>query len=274
MSIGNLINGVSRNTHSSYSKVNGVWRNNISGWAKVNGVWRCTDNSAIDEKNILGFKLIYTLNATRIHHDNPNLKYNSNIPHIMKLTGDTIGSLDFNDKGIVFEYSREKPEEEGIIVYEGRLYAMHINGSLINVCSVYGSNTNKLYEDQIISEISTIHEVGRIDHLDIKLYGTVIFEDYGYYFNGWNNLFNMKPVIDQSIYPDKKPYKKVLPILSYNILPSHTRDEYFDSCATVGIARDMSSRTNNMIGSSGYMYHSINKITVNGIDKPFVVDIE
>jgi hypothetical protein len=166
------------------------------------------------------------------------------------------------------------PEEEGIIVYEGRLYAILVTGEIVNVCIVHGNNTNKIHEDEIISDVSSIYEVRYMDHLDISIDGHILFEDYGYYIAGWNNLFNTKPVLDQTIYPNKIPHRKILDINSYNITPSYNRDEYFDSVATIGIARDMNDPVNNMVGSYGTLDHTIKKITLNGKDMPFVVEIK
>lgn len=274
MSISNSINGVIRNIPDARSKINGVWRNNVDGFTKINGVWRSTYQQTITPENTIGFKLIYTLNTKRIHHDNPRLKYNPNIPHSFKLTGDTAGQMDFIKKGVVFEYKRHEPEEEGIVVYEGRLYAVLTTGVMVNICNVFGNNDNKTKEDEIVSEFTSIHDVGKLNGLDIKLTGYVLFEDYGYYFAGWNNLFNTKPFIDQTIYPDKTLYKKRLDVNSYNIIPVHHRDEYFDSVATIGIARDMETPIYNMQGSYGVLDHSITEITLNGTPMPFVVDIK
>ena len=267
MAIQNKINGVIRDVSETFSKINGVWRNNVSSLTKINGVWRNSHNNTITSDNIIGFKLIYTLNQSRIYTDNPRLKYNKKIPYSFKLTGDNIGIMDLSMKGVVFEYKRDEPEEEGIIMYEGRLYAVLPNGSLINVCQVYNGSNKK------VSEITNIHNTSILRNLDIKLSGYVLFEDYGYYFAGWNNLFNTEAFIDQTIYPDKYSYKKKLQLNSYNILPIHMRDDDFDSVSTIGIARDMETPIYNMNGSHGLLDHTITKISVNGINKPFVIEI-
>ena len=274
MAISNSINGVNRDIINASSKVNGVWRNNVDGLVKVNGVWRSAYQQSINPKDVIGFKLIYTLNSSRIHHDNLRLKFNPNIPYEFHVTGDTVGNMDLLNKGVVFEYKRDNHEEEGIIVYEGRLYAQLINGQLINVCQTFGNNKGKIHEDEIISEFTSIQNVGKLNDLDIKISGYVLFEDYGYYFAGWNNLFNTKPFIDQTIYPDKHLYKKKLQLNSYNILPIHERDEYFDSVATIGIARDMETPIYNMNGSYGVLDHTISRITLNGNDMPFDIEIK
>jgi len=273
MSVSNKINGVYRDTMESASKVNGVWRNNTEGWGKVNGVWRLTHQESIDLDNIIGFKLIYTLNKSRIHHDNPRLKYNPKIPYEFKLTGDTAGEMDYIQKGVVFEYMRELSEEEGTIMYEGRLYFVNKDGKLFNVCQATGNNKGKEKEDEIVSEFSNIYDVGKLDGFDIKLYGYLLFEDYGYYFAGWNNLFNTKPFIDPTIYPDKTLYRKRVDLNPYILLPVKERDEFFDTCATIGIARDMETPIYNMTGSYGVLDHSIVRITLNGKDMPFVIEI-
>lgn len=274
MAIGNQINGVIRDTTESLSKINGVWRENINGWTKINGVWRDGHNQAINPNHIVGFKFCYTLNKNRIHHDIPYLSYNPNIPYRFDITGETSTTMDQTEKGVVFEYLRDEPEEEGIVVYEGRLYAVLDNGSLVNVSAVVGNNNDKIHEDELISEFSSIHDLGRLNNLNITIVASVAFEDYGYYFNGWNNIFNTKPFIDQTIYPDKMQYRKTLKLDNYNILPTHIRDEYFDSVSTIGIARDMQTPVNNMVGSYGVLSHTIFSINLNGKDMPFMMAIE
>lgn len=274
MSIENRVNGVMRNSTNTYSKVNGVWRNNTNAWSKVNGIWRNTDQGSLSADDIIGFKMIYTKNASRIYHDNPRLKYNANIPHSFNLTGESIGNMDFTWKGVVFEFMRERPEEEGIMMYEGRLYAVLQDNTLINVCQVYGNNAGKSREDEMVSEFNTIHEVGILRDIDVTMTGYVLFEDYGFYFSGWNNIFNTKPFVDQTIYPDKFRYKKRLDLNSYNILPVHMRDEHFDSVSAIGVARDMETSIYNMQGSHGILDHTITNITLNGVDMPFVIEIK
>ena len=52
------------------------------------------------------------------------------------------------------------------------------------------------------------------------------------------------------------------------------RDEYFDSVSTIGIARDMQTPVNNMVGSYGVLSHTIFSINLNGKDMPFMMAIE
>lgn len=278
MTIFNKVNSVWRNSKSNYTKVNGVWREADSK-TKVNGVWRdvynSTSSSTIDPNNIVGFVLIYTLNKNRIHHNIPRLKYNSKIPYICKLTGDqsSIGQMDLNHKGIIFEYLRDLPEEEGIIIYEGRLYALTKDSQMVNVCKAYGSNEGKTTEDEMVTEFSSLIDVAKLSGLDIKINGYVYFEDYGYYIEGWNNLFNTKPWIDKTIYPIKEPHKKRLELNNYNILPVDNRPAYFDSVANIGIARDMQTPVNNMVGSHGRLDHTIDRIELNGKALPFTIEL-
>ena len=274
MSILNKINGIFRSNSNSFSKINGVYRINNNGYSKLNGVWRSTSNNSINSKDIVGFKLIYRINKSRIHHDNKRLSYNENIPYKFKLTGDISNKMTLNWKGVIFEFSNNNPEEEGIIIYEGRLYASLVDGRDINICQISGNNKENINEDEFISEFYNIYEVGELRNLDIKLEGYVLFEDYGYYFAGWNNLFNTKPFIDKTIYPDKTLYRKQLQLDVYNILPVPNRDKYFDSVATIGIARDMETPIYNMNGAHGVLDHTINKIILNGKDMPFVIEIK
>ena len=273
MATGNTINGVSRDSRESYSKVNGVWRKNFETWSKFNGVWRL-NNNPFNPNRIIGFKLVYTLNANRIHHDIPRLKYNPKIPHVFKLTGDSIGNLDLTHKGVIFEYKRDETEEEGIVMYEGRLYAILDTDEEYNVCLMYGNNDNKQHEDEMVSEFVDIYEASVVHDVDIKLTGYVAFEDYGYYFAGWNSLFNTKPFIDKTIQPDKTLYKKKLDVNLYNIHPMCERDEYFDSVSSIGVARDLETPIYNMIGSHGVLDHTITRISLNGVDMPFIVEIK
>jgi hypothetical protein len=63
----------------------------------------------------------------------PGLVYNPNIPYVIDITGAANNRIPSKaKKGVIFEYKREKEQEEGVILYQGHLYAVleddvHIN---------------------------------------------------------------------------------------------------------------------------------------------------
>lgn len=266
------INGVWREMWSGHAMINGVWRD-LDSWVNVNGVWRETFKHGIEESDIAEFRLVYKFMEVAKHPDYPNLSVNRNLPIIVKLTGDTLGSVDMNQKGIVFEYSNEDYPTEGIAVYRGDLYAVLTNNEIINVgLSISDAASDK----RIPGNVPGINEAwatNKLSNLSITIEGYALYESYGYYMAGWNSIFSKEQFLDTTNYPDKGPHKNKLLLNSYDILPIEKRVDTFDSAAYIGIARDMTSESNNMIGSYGVLDHSISAITVNGVSKPFVVEL-
>lgn len=266
------INGVARNTWSIHTNVNGVWRD-IDQYVNVNGVFRQLYKHTIDESDIVGFRMVYKRLDHIEHPNHPDLKVNLNLPVKMDLTGDTAGNMDMNQKGVVFQYDRTNYDEEGLYVYKADLYAVLTNDECVNI----GLTRSKVIPDERIPGITPatteVWCTNKLEHLSIEMDGYILYESNGYAMDGWNSLFSSKQFLDPTDYPDTMDYKKQYQLNSYNILPIESRSELFDSSAYIGIARDMHSDTNNMVGSYGVIDHTICEIRVNGVNKPFVFEI-
>lgn len=267
MSIWNNINGVWREVWSTHVKVNGVWRES-DVLTKVNGVWRESYNHLLEEKDIIGFRIVYKRSYTKKHLDFPNLSYNPNIPVSVHLAGDSIESMDTHSKSIIFEYFREQANEEGILMYEGNLYAVLVNGQIINV----GNSISSSDDNRVNENISEIWNTDKLNTLSIQLQGYVMYDYNGYYMNGWNSLFSTEQFLDCINHPDQNNHKNIYR-LNTCILPIESRSETFSSISSIGIARDMTSKENNMIGSYGVLDHTIEFIYVNNVAKPFVIEL-
>lgn len=272
MPIENKINGVYRNVWAPYVNINGVWRQ-VDAWGCVNGVWRQTFDHTIYESDIVGFRVIYKLMNRAIHPKHPDLKMNNNLPVTVALTGNNISVMDGSPKGIVFEYFQEDYTQEGITVYKGDLYAILSNDQLINV----GMTKSTAVDDgRIPSDIPGIDEswsTDKLANLSITIDGYIVYESNGYHMDGWNSFFSKKHFLDESVYPDKEPHKNSLQVNAYVITPIEERDVDFDPSSYIGIARNMTSPVGNMIGSYGVLDHTISTIKVNGVSKPFIVEL-
>ena len=265
------INGVFREPTSTYVNVNGIWRN-VDQYVNVNGVWRQTYKHTIEESDIIGFRIIYTRITKVKHPDHPDLKVNFNLPVKMDLSGETAGKMDLNEKGVVFQYDRTDYDQEGIFVYRGDIYAELLDGKLVNVGLTL---PEVIPDDRILGSYPFLDtwNYDRINNLSIDIDGHILYESNGYHMSGWNSLFCKQQFTDPTDYPDEMDYKKQYCVNSYNILPIESRNSDFDPCAYIGIARDMHSDKGNMVGSYGVIDHTIRNIRINGIQKPFIIEI-
>lgn len=256
-----MINGVWRKMRSNATLINGVWRNN-NNFMTVNSVVRSIHNHEISEDEILGFKVIYKLSHTMTHPNYPNLSFNNDIPATLSLTGSNIGVMDTSKKGVLYQYSNKYPDIEGIKMYEGTLYAILLDESYINI----GKKVDESDSDEEWSG-------SRFSNTVIEIDGRILFEDNGYFIDGWNSLFTKINYLDKSYFPNKDYNSYIKPLLNHKIYPIGARDNDFGSIAKIGIARDMSTSKKNMVGSYGLLDHTISSIKVNGIIKPFVIEI-
>lgn len=267
-----MINGVWREMWTSMPKIDDVTRcSNI--YTKINGVNRVIYSHSLTENDIVGFRMVYKRSPMKKHPDFPHLSFNPNLPVLVSLTGDTIGSMDTNHKGILFEYSNARVKEEGIWMYQGSLYAVLTNNELLDI-SLTKADVGP--DDRISVDIPSIGNAwasNRIAGLSIQIGYTLVYETFGYFMAGWNSFFSTDHWIDPTNYPEKGPNEKSLPVNSYNMLPIESRESTFDAVAQIGIARDMSSPVNNMIGSHGLLDQTIDNIWVNGVNKPFVIEM-
>lgn len=272
MSIQHNINGVFRDTWTTHVKINGVWRE-ADSLVNINGVWRETFNHEINEEDIVGFRMVYKFTDTIRHHDHPNLLPNRNLPVNMKLTGEGAGNMDYSQKGVLFQYDRTNIDQEGLCVYKGDLYAVLSNGQLANVTMTISKAVDDIRIPGDVPGIIEAWSTNKIAHLNIQFTGYLLYESNGYSMSGWNSLFTTTQFTDPTKFPDTMDYKKQYLIDSYNMLPIEYRDDTFDSSAYIGIARNMHSIENNMVGSYGVLDHTITEIRVNNILKPFVFEI-
>lgn len=268
MSIWNNINGVYRETWTSNSNINGVWRQG-DVLPLVNGVYRESFLSDIKESDILGFRIVYKLSKEKKHPSYPHLLYNDKIPVDVYKTGDISRSMNENKKGIIFEYKRHEAYEEGIVMYEGNLYAELLNGFVINV----GLFDTFTIDDDRVPTTNRSIEIDRLSKLSISIGARVAYQSYGYFMDGWNSIFSTEELLDPTRYPHKELYEDYKHIDYYNILPVHNRLNTYNCMAQIGIARDMTSKDHNMVGSYGLLDHTFYEVRVNNKVKPFVVEI-
>ncbi len=267
-----MINGVWREMLRPTPNINNVVRNS-DVFANINGVTRVIYARAIDPSEVVGFRMVYKRSTTRKHPSFPELSYNPNLPVTVFLTGDTKGTMDGNEKGIILEYSNERPDEEGILMYEGRLYMVLLNGDIIDVTRSCDDVGWEETGDPGNQGIEHAHATSKIMDLSIYINYTSRYEAFGYNMFGWNSFFSTEDFLDYTRYPDKGPNKNITVQNSYNILPVYRRWSTFDAVAKIGIARDMTDPDKNMIGSYGVLDQSIHHIFLEGEPKPFVVEL-
>lgn len=271
MPIFNKVNGEQKQAWALNVKIGDSWRP-ANQYVKVDGEWKLSHSHSFDPvNNIIGFRLIYKRCNTNKKYDAlPHLNVNYNIPCNMRLTGDITNEMNMNQKGVVFEYSNKLPDEEGILMYEGVLYALCSNGQLIDIC-----NPTDTEERIIINNIPTVTEVWRTNRfprdMKIILQGYLLYESNGFNFFGWNSLLSNNQFIDNTTFPTDLD-KNIYEMNSYNILPITDRDYQFSEFSSIGIARDIHSDIN-MVGSYGILDHTIYWIKVNDIKKPFVIEV-
>jgi hypothetical protein len=272
MPISNNIHGEWHDNWNNMVNVNGVWRDAIS-YVNVNGKWKQMNKLEIEESDIVGFHFIYKLNKEKKSTQFPYLSYNEHIPYNMNLTGTTAGTMDLTDKGVIFTYNHTADNEAGIVEYDGYMYAELTDGNYIDIgySKEYFGN-----EDRVTSVSPNISEVWRTykaHNLDIKFQGYECFSCDGYYISGWNNMFNNMPYLSKA--DDTEDSDSSFRHLNdYIMMPYESRDQSsFSPIAEIGIARDIHTDYTNMVGSYGYLDHTIYWITVNGVKKPFVFEI-
>lgn len=270
MSIHNRINHVWRNVWSTHARINGVWRD-INSAVRIDGVWRDNYQCTIQAEDILGFHIVYLYNENKTHPDFPYLNTTHDLPAILELTGQNVGSMDCSTKGIMFEYAREYPYKEGIIAYDAHLYAELLDGTYID----FGFTKAPGETDERVQDPLGINEAwssSKVSNLNITIDGQTIHKCHGFYTAGWNNLFSTTENIINIAELHGDGETNVQSIISYPILPLASRSADFSPIASIGIARDMHTEGKNMVGSYGRLDHTISHIYANGEEKPFVIE--
>lgn len=266
-------NGVWRDTWANYTRVNGVWRAN-SNYVRVNGVMRQVYKYDIDEDDLIGFRLVYTLDKERVHPKFPHLKYNPNLPVKIDITGDTIGGLSVDRKGVVYEYFREHPEIEGTKFYVGTLYAIISDGYLINLATVTENIGEEWQYTANIPGGEIAWHSARPRNLCVDIALELRYEDYGYFIGGYNHFMGTDDVMDNyGAPPPHDANREVITYEPFSVLPIHKRPETFNGDIAIGIARDNNSKYANMLGNHGILDQTIHRIMVNGLRKPFIIEV-
>lgn len=253
MSIHNKINEVWRNVWSSHVRINGVWRD-LDASVKIDGVWRDTYKSMLNPEEILGFHLVYTFLEDKTHPDHPSLHATHDLPVTFDLTGESIGNMDYTEKGVILEYTNDYPYKEGIVAYGAHLYAELLDGLYIDIAD------------------SESWSSSRTSNLDITIMGQTFHNCHGFYTAGWNNLFSTEENIIDTAELHGDGETSLVRLERYPILPLSSRDENYSPVSCIGIARDMHTAGKNMVGSYGVISHTISHIYLEGVAKPFVVE--
>lgn len=272
MPIGNNIDGVWRPCWTNYVKIDGVWRDTDS-WAKINNVWRETHRYEITADDILGFRMVYVRSDDIRHPDHPDLGFNDAIPRVVIASGKSPSSMDLEPKGILFRYDRDRFKEEGTVVYKGKLYAVLLDDQLVDVCATLDPSTMEDKVNTGIPELDVAWITQRMSNVDIKIDGYIRYEAEGYNFCGWNRFFSTEDFISREGFPNKDLKQETKLIDDYKLYPPAVRSESFSDSCIIGIAREIDQTEDNMVGSHGSLSQDIHMITVNGQEKPFVVEI-
>ena len=245
------LNGVWRDT-KPMTCVNGVWRESTN-WSNVNGVWRTKRTpSPITPANIEAFELVYTRIRDIRYFDFPNLRDNRNIPSTARVGGNLpVEEYSTEPRSFILEYSNEYPKEEGLAVYQGILCAKLKDGTLMSVSEIFDSNADCMPDT------------------NIKINGYSLYESYGPYVIGWNRVFSNEDNLPAKFNDNKNTYI----INSYPILPAYNRSKSYAFRSLIGIAREMSDRYVNMVGSHGLLEHTYDSIELNNNPIPFRITI-
>lgn len=274
MPIYERIDGVWREVWSAHVKIDGNWRDvDISG--KVNNNWKNSHKHIIDERDIIGFRLVYKVNPNRIYPKFPELKTNLKIPVDFGLSGN-ISGMNTEIKGVVFHYERFG-YEEGIYMYEGSLYAVLENGCLVDVSLTKDTKINN-DDERILTNIppgvKQVWATNKTKNLLIEIQAHLTYEMSRYYMYGWNSFFDTEDFLyDLPNINDNNVDKKDLKVIeSRIILPTTTRLNSFSPVSSIGVARNLKIEET-MMGGYGILDQTINFIKVNGVIKPFVIEI-
>lgn len=268
--------GEQRRVVGVYSNIDGEWRESTVS-SNICGTWKQSVDVNISADNIVGFRFIYTLNRDAKYPDLPNLKYNPRLPVRISIS-DT--EMNMNSKGILFQYENTlepdqllDDEEEGILMYVGRLYAVTDIGLLIDVSDISGiSGYSGRKPIASIPGVSEVWNFNKFNDLSIVIDGKVSYYIYGLNTEGWNKMFDTTNYIG-NLNRDRTEDFSDIAVESCSVLPLDSRSNNFYSCAEIGIARDLHTAGRNMIGSHGYLAQNIVRITVNGVKKPFTCEI-
>ena len=248
------VNGIIRRGNNTSIMTNGVWRKSTE-LVNANGVWRNVSfkEEIIYGNQIDGFELVYYRSKDTIYDDYPTLRNNPNLPTRFHITSESpINEFNDVEKSVIFEYSNNEPSLEGLCVYKGVLFARLKNRYSLYPISNMLDSTLSIEPD-----------------MNIYIQGYTLCEPYGPPPLGWNRLFTS----ENNLATEWNADKSIVPFNSYVILPSYHRSQTYDFESYIGIARNMSDRYSNMVGSHGILDHTITKIMLNGESMPFKISI-
>lgn len=267
------IDGVWREVWSAHVNINGVWRD-VNMFSKVDD-WKETHRHIIEERDIVGFRLVYKVNPNRVYPQFPELKTNLKIPVEFGLSGDLNG-MNTEIKGAVFHYERFG-YEEGIYMYEGSLYAVLKNGCLVDVSLTKDTEVNN-DDERILTDIppgvKQVWATNKTRYLNIEMQAHLSYEMSRYHMYGWNSFFDTEDFIyeGENIEDTNADKKDLTVIESRIILPTKNRLKSFSPVASIGVARNLKIEKT-MMGGYGILDQTINFIKVNDVLKPFVIEI-
>ena len=236
----------------------------VNGQIKTANVYTKVDNEIrliygdISTSDILGFKLIYRVNKNIQNETLSYLIYNPYINHSFVTTTNS-NSFDTKSKGVIYEYF-DSGDEEGILCYQGILYAVLRNNMLLDVLN---TELEDLLDDVLITNR---------EEFELKISYQVRYECKGFNTFGWNSIFSKEELLPQSKYFNDKELRSDINIINDRMIYPLKDTNFRDSCL-VGIARDVTVKDYHMIGSSGKFSHTINQLLVNDIPKPFTVEV-
>lgn len=263
------VNGEPRRVSNIYANIDGDWRS-TTVFANIDGSFTMIDDFCITEEMITGFKIIYVSDHDAIHTALPNLRYNPNIPASLSLTGQS-SEMDTEHKGVIFQYTNDNEpdqisnnEQEGILKYQARIYAILRTGLIIDVTSAN--------DDMVQPRSTEKYNSNRLGNLDIKICMKIGYVVNGIHTDGWNSLFDTSNHIG-NLSQGHEFEQAESPAEYISIFPSSNRKDSFSEVAEIGIARDLHTPDKNMIGSHGNFTHDYSEILVDGVSKPFSIEI-
>jgi hypothetical protein len=267
------VDGVWREVWSAHVKVNGEWRD-IDIRPRVQGDWKMAHRHVLMSSDIKAIRMVYSRNDTIKHPLFPNMKTNLNMPVTATVSGTDAGVYSMYPKGIILNYEKFG-SEEGKMLFEGHLYLELMNGTFIDVAGT--KDTKKNNDDSRrkgpTNEIKEVWSTNRIKDMSIQMKYYTLYETYRYNMYGWNSFFSTKdflpenPLIEDA--SDRKKYNPGKPLI---LIPNKSHADDFVPYALIGVCRVLKPYET-MIGAYGILDHTIEEVTVNGVKKPFSVEI-
>jgi len=313
MDIWNHIDYVWRKVHTPSVKIDDVWRN-TQVYTKIDDVWRSSHRGEVQTNDIMAFRLSYQFDDDASYTLHDHLKITSDIPVDFGLTGDHIGFNLRHKGVAYHYYRGEIAQggnafNEGIRKYKGTLWAIMASGEEVNVSQSipddrfrnafiqlsgytfldhyrYLTGWNSLFDRRNHWEFWDVPEQRQLIRWDPSSLtgprdvpynvGNVVLDLnlLGIRESAWERGGNgLRHYFSNHVH---NPGYIVNGINSrhINILPVFGREDTYDEYARIGIARNISEAEMNMLRANGLMDHTIWQITMNGIPRPFTIEIK